>query len=836
MIKHVAQSLYISKKLLSSLSFLLCFLLTLHSAAAAVITTDTVWQNEILLTEDVLVPPGVTLTLLAGTTIKISPSGSTKTDPEFISPLTEITVRGRIRIEGTRAAPVRFLPAEAGKGGEWAGIHIDRGEAWLKNCFISGADSALYLLDAGVTAGNITLSGNRHGATVVNSADKVSITGSTISGNDYGLVIIARGEPVLTGTTLAGNLKKDLWREDMPTSPPYQKNSYKPPLSPLARAYTDEALVGDTVWRGRIRIDGNLRIPEGSRLLITPGTVIEFSRKDTNNDGIGENGILIQGTVIAKGTKQAPIIFRSAETKRAMGDWDSINLMNSDKAENLLENCLFEDAYRGLHFHYSTVKVAGGRFSNNFRGIQFQESSVEILDNEFIANKSGVQGRDSLVTFSGNRLFDNHQGVNFFRNNLTFAANQVAGSLKEAVRIREGSAAVNRNSITGNRLGMLLTDIYFGAVSSNLLANNSETALSMRSVDNLEVSGNYLGRNGANGLNLQDVRAEITGNLFVANTERGIGITSFSGRIAANSFAGNGLYAIDLESAEDIDANGNWWGGAPPAAVIFDRDRDVSRGRVVTDRVATEPTQFTWPLELLTGQLTLAGTILINDHPEVPQGSTLTISPGTTVRFATGAGLTVRGKFSSMGNPAKPVIFTSLADKKPGAWDEIVLEQALDSSISYTLIEYATWGIHGHFTNLVIDHLLARLNLGGMRFRSGPVVIKNSVFRENGIGIRSYLGNAVIENNIITANEIGIFVRERGGGLTVRHNNFFANTDYNIRSGDFNSEDIPAAGNWWGPTEPTTTFFDGRQEEGVGKVLFEPSLQNPANLESAGIP
>jgi len=833
--KRAAKQTFIGKAVPFKLILLLLILLPLYSTEAAVLTTDTVWQNELLLTEDILVPPGVTLTVRPGTTVKVSPAESTKTDPEFISPLTEIIVRGRIRIEGSPDAPVRFMPAESGNSAEWAGIMIDGGEADLNNVTITGADSAIYLLDARLTAEKTTLSGNRHGVTMIGSDGKVSITKSSISGNDYGIIIIARAEPVLTGTTVADNRKKDRWHEDMPAAPAYNKNSFAPQLQPVARTYTDEALVGDTVWRGRIRIEGNLRIPEGSRLLITPGTLVEFSRKDTNGDGIGENGILIQGAVIAKGTKQAPITFRSAEKQRKMGDWDSVNLMNSDKAENLLENCFFEDAYRGLHFHYSTVKVAGARFSNNFRGIQFQESAVEIIDSDFIANRSGVQGRDSLISFSGNRLFDNHQGVNFFRNNLIFSANQVAGSLKEAVRIREGNARVERNIITGNRLGMLLTDIYYATVSGNLLANNSENGLSMRSVDNIEVSGNYLGRNGANGLNLQDARAEITGNLLVFNAERGIGITSFSGRIAGNSIAGNGLYAIDLESDEDVDAAGNWWGGEAPAAVVFDRQKDRTRGSVIADRVAAQPDPFTWPLEQLPGQLTLTGNIVVSGNPEVPQGSSLTVAPGTTIRFASGAGLTVRGRLVSAGSPAKPVRFTALAGNKPGSWGEIILEQAIDSTISYTLIEYATWGIHGHFTNLLIDHILVRQNLGGMRFRSGPVIIRQSVFRENGIGIRSYIGNAVIEENVITANEVGLFVRERGSGLTVRRNNFSENSEYNIRSGDFNSEDIPAADNWWGREEPLSTFFDGRQEEGVGKVLFEPYLHAPLNLESAGI-
>lgn len=815
--------------------FLPNLLIPFSAAEAAVITADTVWQNEITVTEDTLVPQGVTLTVRPGTVIRISPAESTKTDPEFISPLTEITVRGRIKVEGSADAPVRFVSAEPGKGGEWAGILIDGGEAFFRNCSVSNADSALYLIDAAVEAQNMTLSENRYGATLIGSKNKTSIKNSSITKNDYGIVIITDVEPALTGTAITGNRKKDLWKEEKPDSPDYRMISQKTSQQLLTRTYRDEALVGDTVWRGRIRVDGNLRIPEGSRLLITPGTVVEFSKKDTNNDGIGENGILIQGTLTAKGTREAPILFRSAEGSRKMGDWDSVNLMNSDKAENLVENCIFEDAYRGLHFHYSTVRVSGSAFTNNYRGIQFQESSVEILDSDFSANKSAVQGRDSIVRFSGNRLFSNHQGVNFYRDNLLFSGNRIFGSLKEGVRIREGNATVDRNIAIRNRQGVMLADLYYGSVTGNIIANSSESALAMRSVDNIEVTGNYLGRNGSNGLNLQDARADVKGNLLAFNAERGIAITSFSGGITGNSIVGNGLYAIDLESSDDIEADGNWWGESSPSTAIYDRRKDPARGTVKSDPFLEKPLPFTWPADEFPGKLTLAGEVILKDHPAVPQGSALTLSPGTTVRFAKNAGLTVRGKINSDGTPSRPVTYTSLSEKKPGAWDEIIIEQALDSTFSHSVIEYATWGIHGHFTNLLLDHILARNNIGGMRFRSGPVTIRQSVFSDNEIGIRSYIGNAVIEDNVITGNEIGIFVRERGSGLILKRNNIFANSEYSIRSGDFNSEDIPAANNWWGTTEPASTFYDGNQEHGVGKVLFSPFLTGPLNLETAGV-
>ena len=71
--------------------------------------------------------------------------------------------------------------------------------------------------------------------------------------------------------------------------------------------YGDEALTGETVWQGRILVNGLVRVPDGGRLIILPGTVVEFRKKDTNGDGIGENGLFIQGRLLAKGTREAPL-------------------------------------------------------------------------------------------------------------------------------------------------------------------------------------------------------------------------------------------------------------------------------------------------------------------------------------------------------------------------------------------------------------------------------------------------------------------------------------------------------------------------------------------------
>ena len=113
--------------------------------------------------------------------------------------------------------------------------------------------------------------------------------------------------------------------------------------------------------------------------------------------------------------------------------------------------------------------------------------------------------------------------------------------------------------------------------------------------------------------------------------------------------------------------------------------------------------------------------------------------------------------------------------------------------------------------------------------------IKHSIFEGNSIALRAYKGSAVITENVITRNEVGIFVRDKGGELTIRKNNIFANSEYNIRSGDFNDEDINATENWWGDGDPADKIFDGRKEPGIGRVHYEPYAKEPFKIDSTEI-
>ncbi len=799
------------------------------SVSAQVLTADTVWKGTVTLSEDILVPKGVTLIIRPGTFIKVALSDSTKTDPEYISPLIELTVRGTLVAEGGEDAPIVFSGEVPGTPGSWAGMLVDGGSVSLRFCRIHDAENALQVFAGNVVLDRSVVKGNRYGLVAQGSGSRVRMTASTIQENDYGQLTLSDAEIVSSASTVMRNHKRD-FADIKVASAEWLETPRTPENRQVARVYRDEVLLGETVWQGRIEVNGQVRIPESARLVILPGTVVEFRRRDTNGDGIGENGLLIQGVLIAKGAKAAPIRFRSAENEPRMGDWDSINIMNSDSVQNLIEYCQIEDSYRGLHFHFSNVLVSRSDFNNSYRGIQFQESQVDIRNSRFRGNKSAVQGRDSDLLFTGNLVQGNMRGVNFFRNRATITGNRFSSNSLDGLRIRDSGAVVERNSFDANRYGLMAQDSMYGRYAGNLVSGNAELGFSLKNIDNLEVSGNFVSGNGLNGMNLQEVRAVITNNSITDNGERGFGIISVSGTITRNNFAGNGLFAIDLEGAMDLNAPGNWWGGELPDKVIYDRLDEPGRGRVLTGESRATPLPFVWPLNEIPATLTWRGEVEVNTTLNVPPGVALTISPGTKVRMGADVSLMIRGKLLARGEKGRRISFTSIGAPEPGAWGEILFERATGSLVEYCDISAATWGLHSHFTNLSVLNSRITSNLGGIRFRSGPVNIARSLFSGNKIGIRSYRGIASITDNLISGNEIGIFVREKGGGLKIRRNNIAENSGYGIRIGDFNSEDVEAVENWWGKEDLGTYIFDARQESGIGYVRFDPALVAPINV------
>jgi len=158
-------------------------------ARAEVLTADTVWQGQVHLTDDLLVPTGITLTVQPGTVITVSPAESTKIDPEFLSHQTEILVRGTLKVLGRPETPALFTAEKSNDDdSRWAGIIVDGGgTADLQSARISGAETGLYLFSGRATLTAVTLEENHYGAIAHGSGAQLTLKDSAVRQNDFGL-------------------------------------------------------------------------------------------------------------------------------------------------------------------------------------------------------------------------------------------------------------------------------------------------------------------------------------------------------------------------------------------------------------------------------------------------------------------------------------------------------------------------------------------------------------------------------------------------------------------------------------------------------------------------
>lgn len=219
------------------------------------------------------------------------------------------------------------------------------------------------------------------------------------------------------------------------------------------------------------------------------------------------------------------------------------------------------------------------------------------------------------------------------------------------------------------------------------------------------------------------------------------------------------------------------------------------------------------------------GEVHIPQRVTVEVGATLTIEPGTVVRFAEEKGMWVNGNIVAVGTKERPILFSIIGEKKEDHyWHQIMLEQS-DSVFENCVFEYASVGLHSHFSKLSVKNSRFVSNETGMMFKGGPVSISNTKFSKNDFGVVFNLAKGKVERSVITENEVGILVRaEEKSGMIVRDSNIYNNSRYNLKMGDFNNgETIDVRNNWWGGVNPVDTIFDDRYEPGIGSALFEPS-------------
>lgn len=165
-------------------------------------------------------------------------------------------------------------------------------------------------------------------------------------------------------------------------------------------------------WRGDVLIDGIVTVKKSGRLIIEPGTRVSFVPRDDDGDGIGDSELLVEGSLQAVGTADAPILFTSAAGEPKAADWKYLYIDFAREASEI-DYVVSEYAYSGLQVHFSRASVTNSIFRHNVDGLRFSTVNLLAAGNRMHDNTHGLryEERNSKASIHHNEIRDNEIGV-----------------------------------------------------------------------------------------------------------------------------------------------------------------------------------------------------------------------------------------------------------------------------------------------------------------------------------------------------------------------------------------------------------------------------------------
>ncbi len=290
-------------------------------------------------------------------------------------------------------------------------------------------------------------------------------------------------------------------------------------------ATTSGMLTHDETWSGTVVLTGDVTVPEEFTLTIEPGTILRFvPGSDDQGNGLDPNSpeLIVNGSLVAIGTAERPIVFTSSPTNPAKGNWQGIRAFtNGGTVAVALSHCIVEYAVNAL-----TVAANGGSATVNVSHCIFRHNSRDGF------SVGGENGAVVVLDLNGTRITDSSgRGVYAY---ILGETSELRGSITGNEVDHSGTMGIYSYSYLYARVDLDFAD---NAVHHNgqygIYVDSSgaypEPETPIRTLARYQVRNNVVSANGDSGIygamGRSDMKLDVIGNEVYQN---GQGIKTFA--------------------------------------------------------------------------------------------------------------------------------------------------------------------------------------------------------------------------------------------------------------------------------------------------------------------
>jgi len=452
---------------------------------SAPILTHTTWiiaDSPYVLTSDIVITTGVTLTIEPGVVVRGMDS-------------TRLRVSGHLYAVGTETQPIMFTSSADSEPEEWQGLAFEGGTGYLRHVIVRYGGQE-YDHGGEVMRGNIMVRDVLTGEVRIENSQvlsegnfldtnyglyvkdgRVVLSNTTFAHNgtlscDYGLYAAGGSVITVTGCTFEDNggwaVRVELDDVSGVTGNSFSGNRYDRVLIGAGTLTTNTTLVAQTGLDG-YALDGNVVVTQGVTLVVSPGVAV-----------MGSNGsyLAVLGHLHAVGTPTGPITFTSS-VDAGPGEWAGL---------------VFD---RGTgHLRHATVRYAGQSYTYGTQPMRSNIMVRDVLDGEVRIENCQVLSESNFIYLDyGLYITDSHVVVS----NTTFARN--GRQLDYGLYAAAGSDVTITGSTFRNHRGTGIgVDNGHVTMTCVTVADNQDDGVRLFNAGSLFVFSSAIERNAGTGL------------------------------------------------------------------------------------------------------------------------------------------------------------------------------------------------------------------------------------------------------------------------------------------------------------------------------------------------